>query len=760
MKSFLFATSVLLATFHVGSTSCIESAVGAISSENGDSHREVGNYGIILNGVFDECEIDTQKLGIDFTNVIMAVQNKGQALSITGLAEARTTVNETHNIHFAYFDINVLIPGDFELVEGDYIVGQSLDNMEYIGVMTQVTQSGEAMEDPIVIEMLTKAASEGTYSFQCLAEDSDPNCNGWIMHRVSETGSLPAECKSCEYENHPYSDFRFVQNQECKSNPNPEPAIQRCCSDAVGAISSENGDSQGEVGNYGIILNGVFDECEIDTQKLGVDFTNVVMAVQNQGQALSITGLAEARTTVNETHNIHFGYFDINVLIPGDFELIAGNYIVGRSLDNMEYIGAMTQVTQSGEALENPIVIEMQTKAASEGTYSFQCLAEDNDPNCNGWIMHRVSETGSLPADCKSCEYENHPYSDFRFVQNQECKGPQNPIIIEQINCTDYVEELRCPDFDIVINGLASNDDDTADYDYTFNIDDFEGFVDLNIISNYDTTIDFAFINNKAKLFVSECSLSVEADEPSLVTVTSELNRGRNCSPSSIIELTYGDSNECVKKIKMERNGVQKGVCSSSGDPHTRTLDKGKHNWGNFDYATIFKGCDLMILGHHNFTKKTVQKSLTDGSGKTPVVISTYQGIKFQYKETVVSVVSNLDNNHVDEQDIFTDVLNNAKIEDIAYSKFKGKHIFILPDGSKISIKSRLARNGNGYVMDLKLTLSARYKELCSGVSSITGVCGNWNGDKKDDGYTTANMLQKYLLTNFQTLLHSIEDGH
>eukprot|EP00121_Abeoforma_whisleri_P014928 Awhi_evm1s13767 len=731
MKSLISVTTALLATFSLSnaSNSCSENAVGVVSSQNGSSENEVGNYGIILNGVFDECEIETQKLGVDFTDVIMAIQDDGQtALSITGLAEVRTVTAAANSTHFGYFYINVVIPGNFELVEGDYIVGQSFDNMEYIGAMTQVLESGESMDNPIVIEMRTKAASEGTYSFRCLAEDSDPNCNGWIMHRVAETGSLPNNCKSCEYENHPYSDFRFVQNQECKSNPNPEPEIERCCSEAVEVVSSENGSSIGEVGNYGIILNGVFDECDIETQKLGVDFTDVIMAVQNDGQALSITGFAEVRTVNETTNNIHFGYFNINVLIPGEFKLVAGNFIVGESFHNMEYIGAMTQVQESGESLDNPIVIEMLTKAASEGTYSFRCLPENNDPNCNGWIMHRVTESGSLPAECTSCDYENHQYSDFRFVQTQQCRDPQDPLAIRQLDCVEPVEELPCPDFDITINGLSPTEDSEADYDYSYSISDSIGFVALNIVSNHDTTLDFRFLNNDAKLYVSECSLAVEEKESFLVTITSDLNRGRGCTPSSIIKLSFGETKECVKKIRIERTGLQKGTCSSAGDPHTRTLDKGKHDWGNYDYATIFKGCDLNILGHHNFTQKTVQKTLTDSTEieKTPVV--------------VISIVSNLDNNHVDEQDIYADVLSGAEMEDIAYFKSKGKHVFILPDGSKISIKSRLAKNGNGYVMDLKLALSARYKELCSEITSITGVCGNWNGDKSDDGYTLENV--------------------
>eukprot|EP00121_Abeoforma_whisleri_P016389 Awhi_evm1s15042 len=36
--------------------------------------------------------------------------------------------------------------------------------------------------------MLSKARSEDTFSFRCLPTDEDPNCEGWIMHRVSQPG--------------------------------------------------------------------------------------------------------------------------------------------------------------------------------------------------------------------------------------------------------------------------------------------------------------------------------------------------------------------------------------------------------------------------------------------------------------------------------------------------------------------------------------------------------------------------------------------
>eukprot|EP00121_Abeoforma_whisleri_P012623 Awhi_evm1s11652 len=212
----------------------------------------------------------------------------------------------------------------------------------------------------MVIELQTKAASDDTYSFRCLPSDSDPNCNGWLMHRVSQTGSLvPSTCRSCEYENHPYSDFRFVQDQQCKTNPNPKPEIEnKCCEEAVGAKSSENGASKDKLGNYGIVLNKVFDECNVTTQLLGFDFENVTLSIQDDGNALSITGLTKARTTNPKEENpykIDFGFFEINVLIPGDFKFVDGNYIEGESFANMEYVGALTQVNEDGSSMENPM---------------------------------------------------------------------------------------------------------------------------------------------------------------------------------------------------------------------------------------------------------------------------------------------------------------------------------------------------------------------------------------------------------------------
>eukprot|EP00121_Abeoforma_whisleri_P012373 Awhi_evm1s11418 len=178
----------------------------AVSSKNGSSHTQIGDYGIILNEVFDECGIDTQKLGFDFQKVALSIKDDGKALAINGLVEAKTTVDGETAVPFAFFDLNVLIPGDFELTADNYISGESLVNMVYIGDLTQVTKDGAAMKDPLVIEMQTKAAEEGEYSFKCRPEEGDYNCNGWLMHRVAKSGSLvPENCKSTEYENHKYT---------------------------------------------------------------------------------------------------------------------------------------------------------------------------------------------------------------------------------------------------------------------------------------------------------------------------------------------------------------------------------------------------------------------------------------------------------------------------------------------------------------------------------------------------------------------------
>eukprot|EP00121_Abeoforma_whisleri_P014475 Awhi_evm1s13346 len=78
----------------------------AVSSKNGSSHTQIGDYGIILNEVFDECGIDTQKLGFDFQNVALTIQDDGKALAINGLVEARTTVGGETAVPFGFFDLN------------------------------------------------------------------------------------------------------------------------------------------------------------------------------------------------------------------------------------------------------------------------------------------------------------------------------------------------------------------------------------------------------------------------------------------------------------------------------------------------------------------------------------------------------------------------------------------------------------------------------------------------------------------------------
>eukprot|EP00121_Abeoforma_whisleri_P003099 Awhi_evm1s2783 len=445
MKS-LFTVSACIAMAanagRIKKPECASQALTVSSSQTGQEIDNVCAYGIILTNVFNNCDVSTQTIGFDFENVTMAIQNNGTALSISGLTKATTTANGVSHLPFGYFDLNVLIPGDFKFrARSHRIIGKSFLDVGYIGSLTEVDTQGDSIDIPMIIELQSKAKRNGRKSFHCRAKDNDPNCNGWLMHRVIQTGDLvPNECRNCEYEYNAPSDFRFVQDDECVPNPDPEPKIERCCEEAVGAQSSENGASKDKVGNYGIVLNKVFDECNVTTQLLGFDFENVTLAIQDDGNALSITGLTKARTTNPEEetpYKIDFGFFEINVLIPGDFKLVDGNYIEGESFANMEYIGALTQVNEDGSSMEDPMVIELQTKAASDDTYSFRCLPSDSDPNCNGWLMHRVSQTGSLvPSNCKTIEYENHPYSDFRFVQDQECKAKPDICLEPQTKCT------------------------------------------------------------------------------------------------------------------------------------------------------------------------------------------------------------------------------------------------------------------------------------------------------------------------------------
>eukprot|EP00121_Abeoforma_whisleri_P007380 Awhi_evm1s6736 len=58
-------------------------AVSAHSSLSGNSTDKLGDYGMVLDGVFDECnQVETQQFGFDFSDVTMSVQDEGKALAL------------------------------------------------------------------------------------------------------------------------------------------------------------------------------------------------------------------------------------------------------------------------------------------------------------------------------------------------------------------------------------------------------------------------------------------------------------------------------------------------------------------------------------------------------------------------------------------------------------------------------------------------------------------------------------------------------
>eukprot|EP00121_Abeoforma_whisleri_P002388 Awhi_evm1s2140 len=339
--------------------------------------------------------------------------------------------------------------------------------------------------------------------------------------------------------------------------------------------------------------------------------------------------------------------------------------------------------------------------------------------------MHRVTQPGlfdGIPRECRSCEYENHPYSDFRIVQNQECQAKPEDISVEEKYCGP-----ECIDFEITVN----NGEDLI-------FDDDSGFLQVDIVSNHDTDIDFNFHANGGHLYSSTCGLPVAAGDSSSITLTSDLVNGQpGQEGETVIRLSYGNLNQCIEDVEVIRFSKEKGTCSSSGDPHTVTLDNAKHDWGNTDFVTIFEGCDLLILGDLYLTDMQKEVPLVDGADRetTNVTLSMYQGFKFQYKDTVISVIVGDDK----VTGVYSETLNGAEMENILFSEKVHRFIFDLPDGSRISVHTR----GNtrvGVHLDISLQVSAKYKTLCPGVSSLTGVCGNWNGDEVDDGYTVNNV--------------------
>eukprot|EP00121_Abeoforma_whisleri_P016390 Awhi_evm2s15042 len=178
------------------------------------------------------------------------------------------------------------------------------------------------------------------------------------------------------------------------------------------------------------------------------------------------------------------------------------------------------------------------------------------------------------------------------------------------------------------------------------------------------------------------------------------------------------------------------GTCSSIGDSHTVTLDGVKHDWGNNDYVTIFQGCDLTILGDHRLTDMQREVPLIDGAdGETiSITLSMYQGLKLQYKNTLVSVI--LDDTNVPR--VYSESIDGQPHEKVSYREKIHRFIFELPDGSVITVHKR--GNTHNQVYLINVMVSIRYKELCRGVSSLIGICGNWNNDEVDDGYTVDNV--------------------
>eukprot|EP00121_Abeoforma_whisleri_P000985 Awhi_evm1s879 len=151
----------------------------------------------------------------------------------------------------------------------------------------------------------------------------------------------------------------------------------------------------------------------------------------------------------------------------------------------MVYIGDLTQVNKDGDAINDPLVIEMQTKAAREGDYSFRCLPENGDFNCMGWIMHRVANSGSLVAkECESSVYENHKYSDFRFIQNQQC---------ESIAPVDL-----CRLANVQVNGQYGGSE--------FTIEEKIGYLNLSFTSNLP--VDILVEADNDWTYSSECSVT------------------------------------------------------------------------------------------------------------------------------------------------------------------------------------------------------------------------------------------------------------
>eukprot|EP00121_Abeoforma_whisleri_P014145 Awhi_evm1s13046 len=272
--------------------------------------------------------------------------------------------------------------------------------------------------------------------------------------------------------------------------------------------------------------------------------------------------------------------------------------------------------------------------------------------------------------------------------------------------------------------------DDTA---LTFDCE--TGFSYFDLFST--VTQDVVLTPNNDEFYLSDCVVALDGITTFRVYVTPRrVNSGAFQSTNITLSYTLNAGvEECTQEVVVSGDLCKQKKCQSTGDPHTRTFDGKRHHWGNDTYANVLIADDLRIVGEHRFVLLDQSQPSEDGNWrfKGTIHVSTYKGVVFRYKDTVVELVS--EDNEVIIQTPRWYTLNDASPEMIQFRSVgvqerNMKYFFTLPDGTRLLLRSRRSwnNNQNGFVVDVHVFAGLQYQ------SSVTdGVCGNWNGNPVDD---------------------------
>eukprot|EP00122_Pirum_gemmata_P007610 Pgem_evm1s6989 len=288
------------------------------------------------------------------------------------------------------------------------------------------------------------------------------------------------------------------------------------------------------------------------------------------------------------------------------------------------------------------------------GECTKKCCTDKPPTTCEDW-------TGSCPADhqnkpgFENIECPNYKCTVQTCCEKQTCETWDDDceahglvdknIDFDSVACQGPDDcKTKCCDKPIPvcdreklkINGKTNPD--------TIHLDDNKGVSDLDIVSSFDGEVSLNVIQDQSNILLSECMVTVKDGKEETVFITPQRCHNK-CKQhrSSVIELVYqlpeidGSIATCKQSVNVKRVERKLGFCKSEGDPHTFTIDGGKHSWGGNDYVKVFESNDLRILGHHE--ELVVDYFKPEDKWGNEIPVASYYEAMFQYKNTAVSLL-------------------------------------------------------------------------------------------------------------------------